>query len=341
MDMPDGTLSITRLYEFLLRSTGDGILILDSGGRILHINPAGAAMLGVTTDDMIGKTPQECFRKNPHLLNLFYSTGETKMDVYLPRKRLAQGIASSLPTGERIVLLQDVTEKRDLENRREMLSKAIAHDLRNPIAAIGGFVDLVSRSGGLNESQKRFLLRAKQTNAKLHDMIVSLVDLAWIEAGMPLQHVPIRLDVAIERVVAQLQLLAYKQQVGIAVSLQKPLPLVMGDPERLNLVIYHLLHNALIYSWHEQNVVIHAWGDEDQLYCSVADQGIGISVEELPLIFDRGYRGRNEKVLALPGGGLGLTVARTIIRRHGGDIRVNSTAGVGSTFTFSLPVVEL
>ncbi len=341
MDMPDGTLNITRIYEFLLRSTGDGLLILDSSGRILHINPAGAAMLGVTTDDMIGKTPQESFRKNPHLLNLFHSHGETKMDVYLPRKRLAQGIASSMPTGERIVLLQDVTEKRDLENRREMLSKAIAHDLRNPIAAIGGFVDLVSRSGTLNEPQKRFLLRAKQTNTKLHDMIVSLVDLAWIEAGMPLQHVPIRLHEAIERVVAKLQSLAYKQQVGIAISLQKPLPLVMGDPERLNLVIYHLLHNALIYSWHEQNVVIHAWGDEDQLYCSIADQGIGISAEELPLIFDRGYRGRDEKVLAIQGGGLGLTVARTIIRRHGGDIRVNSTAGVGSTFTFSLPVVEL
>lgn len=341
MDMPDGTLSITRIYEFLLRSTSDGILIVDSHGYFLHINPAGAAMLSVTIDDIIGKTPQECFRKNPQLLNLFYHSGTTKLDVHLPRKRLAQGISDTLPTGERIILLQDVTEKRDLENRREMLSKAIAHDLRNPIAAIGGFIDLVSRSGQLNDSQKRFLLRAKQTNAKLHDMIVSLVDLAWIEAGMPLQHVPIRLDEAIERVVSQLQPLAYKQQVGIAISLQKPLPLVMGDTERLNLVIYHLLHNAIIYSWHEQNVVIHAWGDEDQLHCSVADQGIGISAEELPLIFDRGYRGRDERVLAVPGGGLGLTVARTIIRRHGGDIRVSSTLGMGSTFTFSLPVVEL
>jgi len=330
------------ISEFLYRSTADGLLIADHDRYITHINPAAAALLSITADDVIGRTPQQCFRRNQALLTLFVSEGEQKLDVPLPRRGLAQGIAETVVSGERVVLLQDVTEQRDIENRREMLSKAIAHDLRNPISAIGGFVDLVSKFGDVNKQQQKYLLRAKQTSSKLHDMIVSLVDLAWIEAGMPLKHVPIRLDDAVSRAVQEVTNLAQKQKIGIAISLQTPLPVVMGDPERLHIVIYNLLHNAIAYSLTpEKNVAIHAWGDENEIYCSIADQGIGIVESELELIFDRMYRSRDERVRAIAGGGLGLTVARTIIRRHGGDIWASSNYGEGSNFTFMLPVVQL
>ncbi len=87
-------------------------------------------------------------------------------------------------------------------------------------------------------------------------------------------------------------------------------------------------------------MAIHAWADTHEAYCSVADQGIGIADDELELIFDRLYRSRSEHVLAIPGGGLGLTIARTIIRRHGGDLWATSNLGEGSTFTFVLPTTS-
>jgi signal transduction histidine kinase len=328
-------------YEFLFRSTSDGLLLMNADRCITHLNPAAAAMLGVTADDVIGQTPHQSFKKNQALLNLLLRPGQQRLDVRLPRRRLAEGIAETLENGLRVVLLQDVTEQRDLETRREMLSKTIAHDLRNPLSAITGFVDLVDKFSDLNPQQQMYLRRARQTGGKIHDMIQTLVDLAWIEAGMPLKHVPIRLDDAIQKAVREVRSLATKQQIGIAKSLQTPLPVVMGDPERLHLVIYHLLHNAVMYSLEpEKNVVIHAWGDEHDVYCSVADQGIGIQDDELELIFDRMYRSRDERVRDLPGGGLGLTIARTIIKRHGGDIWASSNPGDGSTFTFLLPVIE-
>lgn len=329
------------VLEFLMRSTADGLLLADAASTITHINPAAAALLVVTPDQVMGRKPQEVFRRNQQLLNLFLREGEQRLDVRLPRQRLATGIAETLRTGERVVLLQDVTEKRDLDTRREMLIRSIAHDLRNPISAVGGFADLIAKFGDLNEQQDKFLLRIRQTSSKLQDMIASLVDLAWIEAGMPMTHVPIRLGEAIEQAIREVRDLAQKHKVGIATSLQKPLPVVMGDPERLHLAIYHLLHNAIIYSAAEDNVVIHAWGDEHEVYCSVADQGLGISDSELELVFDRMYRSRDEAIRNIPGGGLGLTVARTIIRRHGGDIWASSNLGAGSTFTFVLPAVQL
>jgi len=298
-------------------------------------------MLGVIAEDLVGKSPRQCFEQHSNLVNLFSRSGDQTLDVRLPRRRLAVGVATTLDTGERVVVLQDVTERRELDKRRESLVRAISHDLRNPISAISGFADLIGKFGDLNDQQQKFLTRIRQTGNKLYEVTGPMVDLAWIEAGMPLSHLPIRLSDTINLVVKELSPLAMFQQVRIAVSLQNPTPVVMGDPERLKMVIYHLLHNAIIYSLPEQTIAIHAWGDQNEVYCSVADRGIGIADDELELIFDRMYRSRDERVRDLPGGGLGLTIAKTIVNRHGGDIWATSNLGEGSTFTFVLPTVEL
>lgn len=329
-----------EFYHYIFRNAAEGILITDAQGLLQQVNPAATAMLGVAIDQLIGKKPQDCFYNNGALLNLFTRSGEQILDVHLPKRRLAVGLASPIQRGRRLVMLQDVTEQRELESRREALVKTLAHDLRNPIGAISGYADLVAKLGDLNAQQERYLNRVRQTAAKLHDITEALVDLAWIEAGMPMAHVPIELSQTITRVVNDLRELAYGRKITIAVSVQTPMPPIVGDPQRLQRVIYNLLHNAIIYSQSEQTVAIHAWGDTNEVYVSVADQGFGISDDELALIFDRMYRSRDERLREIPGGGLGLTVARTIIQRHGGSIWASSNLGEGSTFTFFLPAVN-
>ncbi len=328
------------MYDFVFRSTSDGILVAAPDGNISQINPAAAAMLAITVEDALGKTPGEVFKQNPAMLNLFHRSGDQTLEVRLPRRRLAVGIATTLDNNDRMILLQDVSEKQELETRREALITAIAHDLRNPISAISGFADLIDKFGELNEQQQKFMTRIKQTTNKLYEVVGSLVDLAWIEAGMPLDHRPIEMANLINKAVSQLTHLAAEREVTMAVSLQDPMPSLMGDPERIYSVVYNLLHNAILYSFPEQSIAIHAWGDDHEAYCSVADRGIGIADDEIELIFDRMYRSRDERVRELPGGGLGLTMARTVVKRHGGDIWATSNLGVGSTFTFVLPAVR-
>jgi signal transduction histidine kinase len=327
------------LADYLFYTTADGVLVLNARGLIARVNPAACSMLGVTVEEVLGRSPDQVFQKNPALLTLMTGTAPAASDIRLPRRRLAQGIASQLGSGERVILLQDVTERRDLEDRREALVRAIAHDLRNPVSAIGGFIDLVGRTGPLNDAQRKFLTRARQTVNKINDMVTSLVDLAWIEAGMPMQHIPIMLDQIIERAVRKLEALAAAQGVGIVLSIQHQLPPIMGDPERLELALYHIIQNALQYTLEpEKNVVIHAWSDSHEIYCNIADQGIGIPPQELKLVFERMYRGRDERINEIPGGGLGLTIARTIIRRHGGDVWANNNVHGGTTVSFVLPL---
>lgn len=330
-----------EMFDFIFRSTSDGIISANEDSHIEHINAAAAGMLSVTVDEVIGRPARQLFRQNPSLVNLFTREGDQTLDVRLPRRRLAVGIATTLENGKRLVILHDVTEKRELESRREALVKAMSHDLRNPINAITGFADLVEKFGELNDQQTKFIIRIRQTAGKLYDVIGSMVDLAWIEAGMPLAHQPIQLRDIINQAVNRVTPIAQAQKVIIAVSVQNPMPVVTGDQSRLEVVIYNLLHNAIIYSHPEQTVVIHGWGDSQEVYCSVADQGIGIDDSEIELIFDRMYRSRDEHVRSLPGGGLGLTIAKTIIERHGGDIWASSNLGHGSTFTFVLPATEI
>jgi PAS domain S-box-containing protein len=325
------------ISEFIYRRSPDGILITDEDGVIIDMNPAAAALLGVTTDTAVGKYPEQAFTGNPALISLFTREGDQTFDVRLPRRRLASGVASTLSDGRRIVLLHDVTEQRELDTRREALTATMTHDLRNPISALSGYAELVARTGELSNDQQYFLKRVQQTAQKLYDMAGELVDLVWLEAGMPLRHLPVDLQNAIAAVIETLSPLAREKSITIAVSVQDPLPPVMGDPERVQQVIYKLLHNALLYSDKEQVVAIHAWSDASEVCCSVADRGFGIADAEIDLVFDRMFRSKDERVLALPGGGLGLTIARRIAQRHGGDIWASSDLGKGSTFTFMLP----
>src|SRR5690606_13311525 len=220
-----------RLYDFIFRSTADGILIANRDNRVIAVNPAAAAMLRLTVEELIGKKVEACFRHNAELLNLFNRSGDQILDVHLPRRRLATGVATGFKDGTRLVLLQDVTEQRDLESRREALVTAVAHDLRNPITALGGYAELVAKFGELNESQQRFITRIQQTTTKIHDLAAPLVDLAWIEAGLPLAHVPIQLSDIIRGVVNSLSSVAASRHMTIAVSVQSPMPPIMGDPE--------------------------------------------------------------------------------------------------------------
>lgn len=327
-------------YDFLFRTTSDGLITLEAEGRIERMNPAAAAMLRVNAADCLGQQPADVFPDNRKLVALMTPQDDLVRDVRLPKGRLAVGFGTMLTDGGRIVVLQDVTERRDLDSRREALVRTIAHDLRNPISALEGFGDLVAKFGEVNERQERFLTRIRQTSQKLYDLLETLVELAWIEAGMPLEYLPVQLNRVVNDVVDELATFARLRGVVIAISTQDPMPFVMGDPHRLRQVVYHLLHNAILYSHAEQTVAIHAWQDDEQVFCSVADRGIGIMASELEQIFDRMYRSNDEYVRNLPGGGLGLTIARTIIDRHGGRIWAESEYGEGSTFTFVLPLAE-
>jgi signal transduction histidine kinase len=306
---------------------------------LIRFNPAAAAMLRIVPSEALGQHTAVLFKQRPDLIRLFNQPGEQQSEVILPNKRIATGVGADRPGG-RIVLLHDITERADLDSRREALIRSVAHDLRNPLNALSGYADLVSKFGELNAEQTKFLDRIQQTVKKLYDLSDTLVDLAWIEAGMALEHKPVALAHLIYEAVQELEYEARQRHITIVLSTQDPIPTVIGDPRRLRQAIYCLLENAVRYSLADGNIAIHAWQDGPVVYVSVGDQGIGISQADQELIWDRMWRSADERVRQIPGGGIGLTFARAIIQRHGGNIWAESELDLGTTVTFMLPLAE-
>ncbi|MCD4686192.1 MAG: HAMP domain-containing histidine kinase, partial [Anaerolineae bacterium] len=201
-------------------------------------------------------------------------------------------------------------------------------------------VDLVGRFGDLNEDQEKFLGRVRQTSDKLYELAESLVDLAWIEAGMALEHKPVKLTRLFHAATAHVAEEAAARDITIVTSIQDPVPTVIGDPERLKQAVVYLLENGVRYSSPATNVALHAWQTDVHVYCSVGDRGIGMNADELNHIWDRLWRSTDERVRAVPGGGIGLTFVKAIIDRHGGRIWAESEPGAGTTVTFVLPLAE-
>lgn len=328
------------VYDFVFRHAAEGILIINAQGELKHINPAAASMLEVTPETAVGQRVSDLFKEQRQLLRLLATDGASVLDVRLPSDRLARGQAGEAEYGDRVVILHDVTERYELESRREALITAISHDLRNPISGLGGYADLVAKFGALNPQQEKFITRIRQTSSKLYELTAKLVDLAWIEAGMPLEHIPVELMGLTREVMKELTYEAQRNSVIIVNSIPDELPPVMGDPKRLKQVIFNLLDNAIRYSMPGKSVVIHAFHQGDTVSYMVADQGIGISEDEQEKVWDRMWRSNDERVRDIAGGGIGLTYVRTLIRRHGGEVKVESKLDHGSTFTFHLPVAR-
>lgn len=230
-----------------------------------------------------------------------------------------------------------MSDDLDPVQRRAKFFRTAAHDLRNPIAALIGYAALIETGRELDDEQKHFLARLQETTLKLHDAASRLLEVAWLNAEMPLQDEPLPFDAIVASAVEAIT--PFAQGKGIAIDFAPPAePITLvADAERLHAVVYELLRNAILYSGDGKCVTAAVLTENRDVLCIISDEGIGILENERETIFDRLYRSRDPHVQALPGGGMGLTLARKIAQHYGGTITLTSQQNAGSAFTLRLP----
>jgi two-component system phosphate regulon sensor histidine kinase PhoR len=220
---------------------------------------------------------------------------------------------------------------------REELLHTIVHQLKTPIHAARGCIELVQNLGPLTERQAHFAERAIASMDRMEHLVSRLLDLAWIEGGMKLELTDCDLGAVITGVTDSLAGMAAGRQIAIELDLDDSLGLVLADVERVTQVIENLVGNAVKYNRDNGRVSVSAFGKPDYVQVSVSDTGIGIPVDDLDRVFDRFYRSRLGVENGIEGTGLGLAIVQAVVREHGGNIRVESDEGVGTTFTIVLP----
>jgi signal transduction histidine kinase len=241
---------------------------------------------------------------------------------------------------------------------RDQFLSVASHELKNPLTALLGNAQLLqrraSREGQLNDRNQRAIGVIVEQSGRLNKMIAALLDISRIEHGqLSIERNPVDIVALVRRVVEEVQPTLDRH----AVIYEPPNEalIVVGDELRLEQVLQNLIGNAIKYSPQGGSIVVRvarraARADPDesnsaesggeQICIAVADRGIGIPAEALPRLFSRFYRAPNVDVEHISGMGIGLFVVNQIVALHGGRVEVDSTIGVGSTFTVCLPFVE-
>lgn len=333
----------------------DGILITDAQGHVEGVNGAAARLLETPPDRAMGRALIEV--THSHELHqalrnaLSEQAGQQRLEVTIGRRKLTAVVTAVPaespgigPTG--LVVLQDVTELHRLERARRDFVANIGHELRTPLASIKLLVETLTHSVRDDPGATQdFLSRIDVEVDGLTQLVRELLELSRLESGqVPMDRQAVDVAALLERAGARLRAQAERNGISINVEAQSPLPAAYADTDRVEQVLVNLLHNAIKFNRPGGRITLRAQQDGDRwLRVSVEDTGAGIPPDDLPRIFERFYKvdkartgGRKRE----GGTGLGLAVARHIVQAHGGRIWAESVYGAGSTFSFTLPVID-
>ncbi len=222
-----------------------------------------------------------------------------------------------------------------LSQSRRQMTADIAHDLRNPLTVIGGYIESI-REGVLKPTPER--LEAIQVEVRhLERLVDDLRTLSQAEAGeLRLNREPVSVQQLLEAAAQSYRPLAEKQGIKLKTEVQKDVPELNVDPDRMAQVLGNAITNSLRYTEPPGEITLGALRNTDRVILTVGDTGKGIAPEALPHVFDRFYRGDASRT----GGeesGLGLAIAKSIVEAHGGEISAISAPGMGTTIKIALP----
>jgi PAS domain S-box-containing protein len=230
-------------------------------------------------------------------------------------------------------------ELRELDGLKDEFVALVSHELRTPLTSIRGYLELVldGEAGALDEEQARFLRVVERNAIRLQGLVGDLLFIAQVEAGrLAIESAPVDIAEIVDESIEAARPAAGEKQLELAVETDH-LAAFCGDRGRLGQLLDNLVSNAVKFTPPGGRVTVRAAEAGGRLELSVADTGIGIPELEQGQLFQRFFRSSTATEQAIPGTGLGLTIAKAIAEAHGGTIRCESAEGVGTTFTVELP----
>lgn len=328
-----------RKLNTILTKIIDGVIVVDHERKVILVNPTAREAFNISSQYLISRSIFDVV-KQPDLLEIFSLTDNKfplRREIELEDGRFFNVQATAIPEVGLALTLQDITQIKELERVKSDFVSTVSHDLRSPLTAILGYIELLERVGSLNATQKEFVQRVHMSVQNITNLINELLDLGRIEAGFDAQREFFALEKLILLAVEELRESADSKSQKILVEVPPDLPDIFASPTRIHQVLSNLIGNAVKYTQPNGWVRIRAQAEKDQLILRVQDNGPGILVSEQPYIFDRFYRATNAEETS--GTGLGLAIVKSIIENHQGRIWVESTPGSGTTFTVMLPLL--
>lgn len=227
-----------------------------------------------------------------------------------------------------------------LEQLRQNMVTDVAHELRTPLSNVRGYLEALG--DGVVEPTPEMIASLYEEAMLLNRLVDDLQELAIAESGqLKLVCQPVDICDVIDKAVLSLKSEAIEKEVDLGTDLQDDLPLVEADPERLGQVLRNLVKNALINTPPGGEITIQARTVDSQIEVSVQDNGMGISAEHLPYVFERFYRVDQSRSRSTGGAGLGLAIVKQLVEAQGGQVAIDSQVDAGTRVSFTSPIAEV
>ncbi len=237
-------------------------------------------------------------------------------------------------------LERDARERDRVERMKDDFVLTVSHELRTPVTVVKGFAEmLTSQKRGLNARQYEAAEVIADSAEQLQKMINDLLDLARSDAGkLRIDPKPTAVRSLAQRAGRHMRPHFDERDQRLTVSVERGIPEVRADPDRVGQILSNLLTNANKYSPEGARVRLTASRNGSQVEFAVSDNGPGLGEEELEHVFERFWRAQSGETQAVGGTGLGLAIAKSLVELHGGEIWAESVPGKGTTFRFTLPI---
>jgi two-component system phosphate regulon sensor histidine kinase PhoR len=332
-----------RVLAAALEGIADGVWITDATGAVVRHNAALRRLLDAG-EDVVGKRPLFLVRKgelHEAVLRACAGGAPSVVEVVMegPRPRVLEVQVAPLGGGlpGSAAVFRDVTDLKRLERVRQDFVANVSHELRTPIAAILGYAETL-QSGALGDAVHgpQMVDIIHRQSERLSELVTDLLELSRLDAGER----PLSLgSVAVGEVVARAAEAVEPRASAKHITITRDVPpglAARGDAKALEQVLVNLLDNAVKYTPEGGSVELTGRHEASRVELSVRDSGLGIEAKHLPRLFERFYRVDRGRSREMGGTGLGLSIVRHLASAMGGEVRVQSQIGLGSTFTVTL-----
>ena len=324
-----------------LQSLESESLIIIPGEQILFQSP-GITNFAIVKDERI--TSEDLMA----LIRVARRTNEThRSRIEIARGPIGAGkrefevsVSPLNDEGMVLVLISDQSEARRIDAVRRDFVANVSHELKTPIGALGLLSEAILGAKNQPDAVVKFASRMQMEAKRLTDLVQEIIDLSRLQSSDPLQKAfDVEASDVVREAVAQSAFSAESRKITVEIGEIEDAT-VIGDRDQLIMAVLNLVENAINYSPENTKVSVVVKVKEELLEISVTDQGIGIAEGELARVFERFYRVDPARSRMTGGTGLGLSIVKHVALNHGGDIKVWSKEGVGSTFTLQLPIAR-
>ena len=353
----------------IVNSIAEGLILVDSSNRVLHINPAAERLLNISADS-IDQDITEVIQ-NDELIHIFeedqHQILQHKPTDQIPSKNEGINLISEVTLArydEKLVLriiaspflnenglilgtvylFDDITREKEIDQMKSDFISLVSHELRTPLTSIIGFVSFIldGKAGAINDRQRNSLARVQRQSKRLAALINDLLDISRIESGrIQMDQAPISLLEIVTHRLEEIRPQADEKSIQLDLNAPESIPKVLGDEARIGQVFTNLIGNAIKFTPENGEVNVKVEADGNLLHVEVIDTGPGIPPEERQKIFDKFYQLSDISTRQQGGSGLGLSISKSIVEAHGGKLWIDDgNQGKGSNFQFVLPLVR-